>query len=191
MLTGKYSGSLRLPRRVADARKGAATKRRASGLKGKARLSSDRGALDFSNTITRASHVSPSQSRQTKYQHTSTRDGARPSAASAMAQPAARPQWLRPACLEPPVPAATGATVPCTTYAICCTRNTVHITSLISVAGRVMGWHIEGSTKEEDVISQEATTVHGWQGLEGHHSAYHVSGVRAGQADAFTVSVLC
>lgn len=53
-----------------------------------------------------------------------------------------------------------------------------------------MGGDSEGRAEEEDVISQKATTVHGWQGSQGHHSAQHMLGMWKGQAHAPPVPLL-
>lgn len=107
-----------------------------------------------------------------------------------MADAAARTQWPRPTIYESSFPAAHIATVPSTAHAICGLRDTVNITTVFSVAGRHLGRHLEGRAQEEDVISQEAPTVHGWQRIERHYRAEQVLGMWQSQARAHTMPLL-
>jgi hypothetical protein len=107
-------------------------------------------------------------------------NGARPSAAADMADAVAHPQWPRSACVEPAVVAAPLATIPHITHPVRRIRDTLHTISVVSIPGRYLGGDTEGCAEEEDVISQEATTVHGWQRTQGHNSAQHMLGVWEG-----------
>ena len=86
-----------------------------------------------------------------------------------MADIVPRPQWPRPTGSEPAVPTAPFTTIPNITHAIRHICDTVTIIPFVSVARRYLGRVIEGGAEEENIISQEATTVHGWQRTEGYH----------------------
>jgi hypothetical protein len=101
----------------------------------------------------------------------STHDGARPPASAAVADTAACPQWAHPAYPGHSIPATPLTALPHTPHAIRRVRDTVHMVPVLSVAERDLGRRLEGSAQEEDVISQEAPTVHGGQRTEGHHGA--------------------
>lgn len=107
-----------------------------------------------------------------------------------MADAAAVAQWPRPPGVEFAIPAAHRTSIPHTLNAIRCIRHTLNTAALVSLAGRHMGGHTQGGAEEEDVISQEATAVHGWQRTERRHIPQPVLGMRKGQAGTYLVSLL-
>jgi hypothetical protein len=131
------------------------------------------------------------QHQPPRFHCTSSPDGARPSAASAVADTAARDQWPCPTSPEPAIPAAPCTTIPDTTHPIRRLCDTGHTVSVVPIASRHLGRHIEGCAEEEDVISKEATTVHGGQGTQGHHIIEPMLGMRESKAGAHIVSILC
>jgi hypothetical protein len=116
--------------------------------------------------------------------------GSHPAASSAMADTAARPQWPYATCPEHAFPATPITTIRSTHHTIRRTRDTITITPGDTVASRYLGWHTQRGAQEEDVIPQEATTVHGGQGPQGCYFAKHMFWVWQSQAAAYIVSLL-
>ena len=110
--------------------------------------------------------------------------GPRPPAAAAVADPAARPR-------RPPAtrrrPAAAAAPRPDTP------RRPRHsaLAAIDPVAVRHMGGRAQGSPQEEDVVHEEAHTLHGWQGSQGPHKPEQMLCMRQGEAGSLPVSLLC
>jgi len=104
-----------------------------------------------------------------------------------VADAATRPQWRRPTLPSCAVPAA-----PFTIfrYTLWRARDTLVVSALATVVSRHLGWHSQCSTEEEDVISQEATTVHGRQRIGGHYIAEQMLRMWEDQANAHPVSIL-
>lgn len=164
-----------------------ATKRRASDARGKARLELRLGCnLCQHHHHTRRRRITRARPSCTAIHH-----GSRPSAAADMADAAARPQWACPPGAEFAIPAAHRTSIPHTPNALRRIRDTLNTAALVPVARRHLGGHPQGGPEEEDVISQEATTVHGRQRTERHHGAQQVLGVWEGQAGAYPVPLLC
>ena len=105
-----------------------------------------------------------------------------------MADAAAGPQWPhapRPGLALPTAPFAA------IQHTLWRTRTAVTIAANSAVASRYMGRHTKCGAQEEDVIPQEATTLHGGQGTQGHYIVKHVFGVWEGEEDAHSVPILC
>jgi hypothetical protein len=157
-------------------------------VRGKARLETRPGCNLFQHRISEPTtpHV-PIPPLPASLNH----NGARPSAASAVADAAARRQWPRPPSPEPAIPAAPCTTIPHMTHAVRRTRDTGDKSPVVSIARGYLGGHIEGSAEEEDVIPKEATTVYGGQGPQRHHLTRAMLGMWESQALASAVSILC
>ena len=57
--------------------------------------------------------------------------------------------------------------------------------------GRFVGWRAQRRTQKEDVSHEEATPIHGRQGIEGRHGVEQVQRVWADEEGACAVSLLC
>jgi len=149
--------------------------------------SSDRGAICSNIT----SLTTSGRHQPLRIYHASRHHGARSSAASAVAGTAARCQWPRPTRPESAISAAPRAAIPDIARSPRCLCDTGHTIPVLSVPGRHLGGHTQGRAEEEDVISEEATTVHGGEGTERHCCTGQMLGVWAREAEPHTMSILC
>ena len=157
-------GSLRLPWK----------RRRARGLRGKARP---------------ACHFIPPGQRRHQHPRQHHRHGARPPAAPAVADSLARPPCARTARPPPAVPAAPRTALGRPSHAV--RRPCDPRAPRAPVPRRHMERYPQRRAQEENVLPQEAPTLHGRQGPQGHHLAQPVLGMRASEAHARSVSLLC
>jgi len=116
------------------------------------------------------------------------RHGTGPSASPAVADASARTQWP-----HAPRPELAFPTAPCTPiqHTLRRTRITLTVAAVAAVTSRHMERHTQCGAQEEDVVPQEATTVHGGQGTQGHHIVKHMFRLWEGEEDAYLVPILC
>lgn len=154
---------------------------------GRRAWSSDRGAICSNIT----SLTTSGRHQPLRIHYASRHHGARSSAASAVADTAARRQWSRPTRSQSAIPAAPRAAIPDIARTVRCLCDTGRTIPVLSVPGRYLGGHTQGRAEEEDVISEEATTVHGGQGTQRHYCIGQMLGVWAGEAEPYPMSILC